>query len=217
MALALGTVSSVAHVCTAAGKEEQDDLGEEPSPAAALLGNVTLDVSALVVRSRSVGRAAGAVVQVLGGNRDDVVVVAEFAGFRAESKVGDVGDLGRVVDLEAGCPLIFFLVLEVEFELLVLDIGETHLGGNAGVSNATSRATCQLRLLTIVVLVVGSVSVAKHGHDVGEDNTRAVVLVRVDKDSEAFESISRAKDRAHLTTLLGDPHGEAIAVELVLS
>lgn len=111
------------------------------------------------------------------------MVVTEFAGFRAESKVGDVGDLRRVVDLEAGCPLVFFLVLEVELELLVLDVGETHLGGDTGVSNATSRATCQLRLLTIVVLVVGAVAVPKHGHNVGEDNARAVVLVRVDKDS----------------------------------
>lgn len=68
MTLALGSVSSVAHVRTAASKEEQDDLGEEPGPAAALLDDVALDVSALVVRSRSVGRAAGAVVQVLGAN-----------------------------------------------------------------------------------------------------------------------------------------------------
>lgn len=84
-------------------------------------------------------------------------------------------------------------------------------------TKAPGRATCQLRLLAIVVLVVARLSVSKHGHDVGEDNTGSVVLVRVDKDAQAFEFVRVPKDGAHLASLLRNPHGEAIAVELILS
>jgi hypothetical protein len=68
-----------------------------------------------------------------------------------------------------------------------------------------------------VCLVVGSLSVTHHSHDVGERHARAVVLVGVDEDSETLESVSRAEDRALGGALLGEPHSEAIAVQVALA
>lgn len=60
-------------------------------------------------------------------------------------------------------------------------------------------------------------SVSKHGHDIGEDDAGAVVLVRVDENAQALELVGVAKDGSELASLLGDPHGEAIAIQLVLA
>ncbi len=79
------------------------------------------------------------------------------------------------------------------------------------------RAACHLVRLAIVVLVVWRLAVAVHGHDVGEDGARAVVLVGVDEDTEALELVSVAKDRPWLRALLGEPNGEAVAVEVALA
>ena len=79
------------------------------------------------------------------------------------------------------------------------------------------RAAGDLVRLAVVVLVVGRLAVAVHGHDVGEDGARAVVLVRVDEDAQALELVGMAKDRPWLRALLGEPHGEAVAVEVALA
>lgn len=145
------------------------------------------------------------------------MVVAQLASLSAESEIGNVGDRRRVVHLKAHHPVADGLVLELELERLILEVGQSHLGGDGRVTKASGRAAGQLRLLAIVVLVVARLSVSKHGHDIGEDNTRSVVLVCVDKDAQAFEFIRMAKDGTELASLLRDPHGEAIAVELVLA
>lgn len=66
-------------------------------------------------------------------------------------------------------------------------------------------------------LIVGSLSITHHGHDVGERHSRAIILVSVDKDPEALESIGRAEDRALGGALLGEPHCKAIAVQVALA
>ena len=72
--------------------------------------------SATVAGSRAAGAAADA-VQILGLERNDVVVVAKFAGLGGETQVGDRGD-GNVgfigIEFEARDPAVFGLVLEFE-------------------------------------------------------------------------------------------------------
>ena len=81
----------------------------------------------------------------------------------------------------------------------------------------TYRAPSNLVGLAIVVLVVSRVSIAAHGHDIGEDSARAVVLVGIEEDAESLELVSVTENRARLSTLFGEPHGEAVAVEVALS
>ena len=82
---------------------------------------------------------------------------------------------------------------------------------------STYRASSDLVGLAVVVLVVGRVSISVHGHDVGEHGTRAVVLVCVEEEAEALKLVGVAEDVSWLRALLGEPHGEAIAVEVALA
>jgi hypothetical protein len=67
------------------------------------------------------------------------------------------------------------------------------------------RAAGELVGLAVVVLVVSSLSVTVHSHDVGKDGARAVVFVCIKKDTEAFEFVGRAEDIALEGALLGEP------------
>jgi hypothetical protein len=60
-------------------------------------------------------------------------------------------------------------------------------------------------------------SVAVHGHDVGEHGAGAVVLVGIEEDTEAVELVHGAKDIAGSSTFLGEPHGKAVAEEVPLT
>jgi hypothetical protein len=81
----------------------------------------------------------------------------------------------------------------------------------------TYGASSQFIGLAIVCLVVAGFAVAHHGHDVGEGCARAVVLVCVEENSQTLKVIRRAKNGALCRALLGEPHGEAIAVQVSLS
>lgn len=218
--LGLGSVGRPADVGAADNDDEEDNLGEEPCPATALLLNVALAaaLAALVLTTR--GRLVAAArlsVQVLGRDRDDVVVVAKLTSLGSEADVGNVGDRRGLVQLKASLPLVLNLVLELQLELLVLEVGQAHLGGDARMSDAARRAASELGVLSVVGLVVGGLAVAVHGHDIGEHNAGAVVLVGIDKDSETLKLVRSTKHGSLLGSLAGDPHGEAIAVELVLA
>ena len=69
----------------------------------------------------------------------------------------------------------------------------------------------------VVVLIVRGLAVAVHGHDVREYGAWSVVLIRVEKETESLELVGVAEDVAWLCALLGEPHGEAIAVEVALA
>lgn len=144
-------------------------------------------------------------VEVQGLDRDDVVVVGELAGLGGEAQVGNRRDF-EVGDIEALGPVIFGLVLQLELERLVLEVGELGLGGDLCVADAaglmtqirslsseavgmTYRAAGHLVGLAVVVLVIRRVSVAVHSHDIGEHGAGAVVLVRVEEDAEALELV----------------------------
>ena len=66
-------------------------------------------------------------------------------------------------------------------------------------------------------LVVGSVAVAEHSHDIREHNTRSVVLVRVEKDTQTLEFVLVAKDRTLLCSIGRHPHGETVTEEVALA
>lgn len=220
MAAELGAVRSEADVSTADDNEEQDDFGEEPGPRATLRGRARKRVAAAAARvgvGVGVGLRPGVVVQVERLDRNNVVVVAQLARLGAEAQVRNVGQLRRAVHVEARLPFVLVLVLQLQLQVLVLEVRQAHLGGHRRVADAARRAARQLRVLAVVVLVVVLVAVAVHRHDVGEHHARAVVLVRVDKDAQAVEAVTAAKDGPHLTALAGDPHGEAVAEQLVLA
>lgn len=84
-------------------------------------------------------------------------------------------------------------------------------------SQWTYRASGQLVGLAVVRLVVRGLSVAHHRHNVGKRDTWAVVLVRVDKDSQTLKSVCRSEDRALCGALLGEPERKAIAVQIALA
>ena len=119
-------ISRPSKVASGNSDEEQQHLEKEPSPAAALLLLGILDMAPVPVyagRSTTVAgfhaaaAAAADAVQILGLERNDVVVVAKFAGLSGETQVsdrgnGNVGFLG--IEFEARDPAVFGLVLEVE-------------------------------------------------------------------------------------------------------
>ena len=223
MALKLCPVRRITNIRSSKHKEEEDNLGKEPSPAAALAASstattntATVAAAALLARRRA-GSRARLSVEVIRTNGNNVVVVAELARLGTEAEIRNVGNRRRALDVEAVDPLVLVLVLQVQLEVLVLEVREAHLGRDAGMADAAGRAASELAVLAVVVLVVRLLAVAVHRHDVGEHDSRSVVLVRVDKDAQAVKVVDAAKDGAKLAALLGNPHGEAVAKELVLS
>lgn len=79
------------------------------------------------------------------------------------------------------------------------------------------RAASHLVGLAIRVLLIRRLPVAVHGHDVWEHGSWAVVLVCVKEDAQAFEVICRTEDGSLCCALLGEPNGEAIAIEVALA
>lgn len=74
-----------------------------------------------------------------------------------------------------------------------------------------------LVVFAVVVFVVRDGSISHHGHYVGKYDTRSLVLVCIDKDTEAFELVGGAEDRTRGSALFGKPDGHAIAVEVALA
>lgn len=74
------------------------------------------------------------------------------------------------------------------------------------------RATGKFIGLAVMCLVVAGLSVAHHGHDVRERGSGAVVLVRVEEDTQSLEVVSRSEDGTLRRALLGQPHSEPITV-----
>lgn len=204
--------SRITDISTANRQDEENDLAKEPQPAAALLPGTRSLLPAGAGRGRRVGH-----VQVLGADRHDVVVVAELARLRAEAQIGGVGDHRWLVGLETKYPVVLLLVLHLKLELLVLEVRQAELGWDGSVSDAACRAARELLLLAVRILIVGSLSVAHHGHHVGENRARAVVLVRIYENAKALKVVDAAKNWSRLRACLGDPHGEAVAEELVLA
>lgn len=64
-------------------------------------------------------------------------------------------------------------------------------------------------------MVIIRSAVAQHGRDVRENDTGAVVLVSIKKETKAFELVNGAEDGALESALFGYPHSHAVAEEVV--
>ncbi len=123
--------------------------------------------------------------------------------------------------------------MEFETEELFLEVGETGFGRDLCIANSTGliavsfrqpnsisstyRASSDLISLAVVVLVVWRVSITVHSHDVGEYGAGTVVLVGIEEEAETLELVCMAEDVSWLRALLGEPHGEAVTVEVALA
>jgi hypothetical protein len=65
-----------------------------------------------------------------------------------------------------------------------------------------------------VRLVVGSLSVTHHGHDVGERHAGTVVLIGVEEDTKTLEFVRRTENRALSRTLFGKPKRKPITMQV---
>jgi hypothetical protein len=79
------------------------------------------------------------------------------------------------------------------------------------------RAASDLIRLAIVVLIIRGVAIALHGHYVGKHGAWSVVLICVEEETESLELVCVAEDVAWLRALFGEPHCEAIPVEVALA
>jgi hypothetical protein len=216
---------------------EQHELEQKPSPpttASLFLRILIRFIRILAVIFRCAGSTTGR-VQVLGFDLDDVVVIGQLASFGGETEVGDSWEFD-VRDVEAGCPFVFFFVHELDFQGLFGEVGYAGFGGDVcvaetaclwyllvwetgeeGVEEKTYRTASEFVGLAVVGLVIGSVSITLHSHDIGKHNTRSVVLVRVEEDTQTLEFILVAKHGTLLCSVGCHPHGEAITEEVALA
>lgn len=144
------------------------------------------------------------------------MVIVQFTRLGREAKVGN-GRQGRgLARLEAELPAALRLVLQLELQELVLEVGQLELGRDGRVAEAARRATRQLVRLAIIGLVVVCLAVADHGHNVREDHAGPVVLVRVEEDAETLELVHATEYRPDLATILRHPKCETVAIEIAL-
>lgn len=79
------------------------------------------------------------------------------------------------------------------------------------------RASSQLIGFSVMLLVVGRLSIAHHGHDVRERSTGTVVLVGVEENAQTFKSICRSEHGTGCGTVLGEPERKSVTVEVARS
>ena len=94
--------------------KEEDGLEQEPSPTATLLFFLACVASR---SSRALASVCSDIVQVLGLERDYIVIVTQLTRFSTETEIRDRGN--RNVRLgccqsEAVCPRVLVLVLQIE-------------------------------------------------------------------------------------------------------
>jgi hypothetical protein len=144
------------------------------------------------------------VVQVTSLDVDDVVVVGEFASFSTEAQVGDGGKFD-LLECEAGRPLVWFVgVLDGKGFFMV--VGDLKFGGSRVVSDISSlyngqcdsvkvekrryrTARHNFISLSILSFVIGSVSIADHAHNIRKDESRPIIFIRVNENTETFKPV----------------------------
>jgi hypothetical protein len=159
-----------------------------------------------VQRSMSIGPVKVGVAEGRG-------YTAELAGVRAEAEVGHLRQR-HVGHIEALHPLVLLLVLQVELQVVLLEICELRLGGDAGASDAAGGAPSELGGLSVVRVVVARLSVTEHSRNIRENDAGAVVLVGIDEDSKTLEVVGATEDGAGDCALLRDPERHAVAEEV---
>jgi hypothetical protein len=81
----------------------------------------------------------------------------------------------------------------------------------------TNRTASEFVGLAVVGLVIGSVAITQHSHDIRKHNTRSVILVRIEKDTQTLEFVLVAKHGTLLCSVGGHPHGEPITEKVALA
>lgn len=132
----LCAVDGVADISAGEGETKEDKLHQEPGPASAVaVPRHAARRLAWLGGAGARGLAGVALVQVLGLDGDDVEVVAQLACLGAEAEVCDGRDF-EVGDLEAQGVFVLGLVLQLELEERVLEVGQAGFGGDLGVADA---------------------------------------------------------------------------------
>jgi hypothetical protein len=65
-----------------------------------------------------------------------------------------------------------------------------------------------------MVLVIGGLSIAHHGHDIRERSAWTIILVGIKENAQTFESICRSEDGTWCSTVFGEPERKSVAVEV---
>lgn len=134
-------VDGVPDICAPNSTKEHEHLEKEPAPAATFL---LVDLAATTTGTGpgiSTACVVADAVQVVRRDRDDVLVVTDLTCFTGQAEVRNRGQ-GNIVLLrvqrEAVRPRPIRLVLEVEAEELVLEVGQARLGRNRCVPKTAS-------------------------------------------------------------------------------
>lgn len=219
--LVLRPVRRISDIRASNHRKEKENLEKEPRPAALSLLTCTmlaiLPQPAAARLPRLWRPCRRRIIQVLRSDADDVVVIRQLTRFRREAQIRHGRNHRRVLLLKAQNPLILCLVLQLQLQDLILEVGQSCLRRHARTSDAPRAAASILVRLAVVHLVVWSLSIPKRGHDVGEHGARTVVFVGIDEDAEAFVLVYGAKNRTRSRALAGKPHRHAIPVEIALA
>jgi hypothetical protein len=66
-------------------------------------------------------------------------------------------------------------------------------------------------------LIIRSMSITKHSHDIRKHNPGPIILVRIKKDTQPFELILVSKHRTLLCSVCSHPHGKPITKQVALA
>jgi len=86
-----------------------------------------------------------------------------------------------------------------------------------GSSRLPYRTASKLIGLAVMSLIIRRMSIPQHSHDIGKHHSRAIVLVRVEENTQTLKVILVAKHWTLLSAVGSHPHGEAIAEEVSLA
>lgn len=126
----------------------------------------------------------------------DVVVIVQVSSSGREPNVGTLGQC-YVGERETLLPATTASVGKLEFENVVVVVGDSGLEWGVGAANVGFAAVSGQRGLIVVVVIVFFGSVVDHGGDVGERVIMFCIGVRIEEHAESLELFSSAKCLAY--------------------
>ena len=137
-----GSINGESDIRARQRQSKKDKLHEEPSPASTtlLLHHVTACFATSRIRELRLFTTTLFLihfVEIIASDPYDVVVVCQFTGFGGEAYIRNGWDL-EILDLKTLRPFIYSFILDFEAEELVLEVRETRLGRELGISNSAS-------------------------------------------------------------------------------
>lgn len=129
-----GAVDGEPNIRSSKGQSKQHKLEQEPAPAAAAAAVLWPRCAASCLLAGLGGGSAVLHVKVLRAHANDIVVVRQLTSLRRKAEVGHRGHF-VVLDFEALGPFIFLLVLQLELEGLVGEVGKAGFRGDSGITD----------------------------------------------------------------------------------